>query len=77
MRRRVPSARTLFLLTPGVGSPSTGGLEPVSRSRHSQGDVADTITIASEGHFSLLTASSQSEKGLEQSLELPDPSHRG
>ena len=34
-RRRVPSARTLPLLTPGVGSPSTGGLEPSSRSRHS------------------------------------------
>ena len=34
-RRRVLSARNFPLLTPGLGSPSTGGLEPSSRSRHS------------------------------------------
>ena len=64
-RRRVPSAGTLPLLTPGLGSPSTGGLEPMSRSLCSQDDVTDAILITVEVHFSMLAASSKLEEGLE------------
>ena len=75
--RKVPSAGTLPLLTPGLSSPSTGGLEPSSRSRHSQDDLTDSITITIKVNFSMLAASFQFHEGLEQSSELPIPSHSG
>ena len=76
-RRGVPSAGTLPLLTPGVGSPSTGGLEPSSRIRHSEDDLTDNFTITVEVDFSMLAASSEFQECLKQYLELPIPSHLG
>ena len=77
---KFPDSNATFL--PGffslwLSSPSTGGLEPISRSRHSYDDVAVAITITVEVHFSLLTGSSEAEESPEQLLELPDPSHPG
>ena len=57
-RRRVPIALTLPFLTSGLGSPSTGGLEPSSRSRNSQDDLTYTITITIKVYFSMLAAPS-------------------
>ena len=49
----------------------------MSRSLCSQEDVTEAILITVEVHFSMLAASSKFEEGLEQLLELPDPSHPG
>ena len=76
-RRRVPSTGTLSLLTSGLGSPSTGGLEPLASHLRSQDGVADAILITVQVHFHELAASSQLEEGLEYIPELPDPSHCG
>ena len=51
----------------------------MSRSGHSQSDMAVTvtITITVEGHFSMLIAFSEAEECPEKPVELPDPSHPG
>ena len=45
-------------LTSGLGSPSTGGLEPVTSRLYSQDGVADAILITVKVHFHILAASS-------------------
>ena len=61
-----------------VGTPSSpGGLVPMSRSCHPQGDMAVTIMITIEGRFSTLTAPFEAEESPEQPLKCPDPSHPG
>ena len=76
-RRRVPSTGTRPLLTSGLGSPSTGGLEPGASRLRSQDGVADAFLITVDVHFHKLAASSKLEEGPEDVSELPDPSHCG
>ena len=49
----------------------------MSRSRHSQDDMAVTITITMKVQVTMLTASSEAKEGPEKLPKLPIPSHPG